>query len=337
MQTLARIILWSLCLALSGTHAADEAAQEPPFEFRPGQTDQFAGAQCVMRISSPAAGLPPVVIWRLSVEQRTLAQGKSVLKPVDNAADDSTFELQTPEIQNGVVLKATLSCRLGDSEPTVDFPLRLRGPNPFHVVQETLKQSGIAVFDPLGATAEALKELEVPVEVVTSLSDTEEAQLVIIGEGVPWDEGLVEEAEKLAQQGKFLLVLRPQAESVWPLPLSAEGVSQFRFNQLADVQRTAGGPVPQTLDVQFWDAEQTTRPGWALRIENEKLLLTPGKGSQVWQMAEYHTVQKGRCVFLGVPVMADWKSSPVPRELLAGIFTSHLTIQAATTAAAEAH
>ena len=337
MQTLARIILWSLCLALSGTHAADEAAQEPPFQFRPGQTDQFAGAKCVMRISSPAAGLPPVVIWRLTVEQRTLAQGKSALQTLENAAEESTFEWQTPEIKNGVVLKATLSCRLGDSEQTIEFPLRLRGPNPFRVVQETLKQSGIAVYDPLETTAHNLKELEVPVEVVTSLPDTEEAQLVIIGEGVLWDEDLVDEAEQLTQQGKFLLVLRPQAESVWPLPLSAEGVSQFRFNQLADVQRAAGGPVPQTLDVQFWDAAKTTRPGWALRIENEKLLLTPGKGSQVWQMAEYHTLNKGRCVFLGVPVMADWKSSPVPRELLAGILTSHLAIQAAMTAGAESH
>lgn len=328
MRTLARLFC---LLVISVTTLPVQAAAEAPFEFRPGQTDQFAGATCILRVSTPAAQKPHRMVWQLTSESRTLAQGNTALQPVKTDASDSTFELKTPETVNGVVLNVTLSCHLEGSGTEVVLPLRLRGPNPLAHFRETLEKNGIALYDPVGKTAEAFQGLEVTVQSVTTLQKVDEAPLVIIGEGVEWNDRLTERADELARQGKLVLVLRPQDESIWPLKLSAENLTQWRFVSLAE-----SGLVPQKLDIQFWGTDANTNAGWELKISRQKLQLVPQIGPQIWQIAESKTVNKGRCLFIGFPLIARWSSSPVPRELLAEILISHLTSLTAA-AAAETH
>ncbi len=328
MRTLAQLFC---LLVIYATTLPAQAEEEVPFEFRPGQTDQFAGATCILRVSTPAVQKPHSIVWQLTSESRTLAQGNTVLQPVENHASDSTFELKTPETVNGVVLNATLRCHLEGSAAEVVLPLRLRGPNPFEHVRETLEKNKIALYDPVGKTAEAFQGLEVTVQSVTTLQKVDEAPLVIIGEGVEWNDRLTERADELARHGKLVLVLRPQDESIWPLKLSAENLSQWKFVSLAE-----SGLVPQKLDIEFWRTEANTRAGWELSISRQKLQLVPQNGPQVWEISEYHTVNKGRCLFIGFPLIARWNSSPVPRELLAEILISHLTPLSAA-AAAETH
>lgn len=325
MRTLVRIIWMAVvCVAVPHGMAADDA----PFEFRPGQTDQFAGATCIVRVSTPAAGKPRNIVWLLTSESRTLAQGNTVLKPVENMAADSTFEFQTPEVVNGVVLDVILSCHLDGSGTDVVLPLRLRGPNPFEHVRETLEKHEIALFDPVGKTAEALRGMEVTVQSVTTLQEVDKAPLVILGEGVEWNDRLAERADELARQGKLMLVLRPHDESAWPLKLSAENLSQWKCVSLAE-----SGLVPQKLDILFWGTDANTKAGWELKISRQKLQLVPQNGPQVWQIAEYQTVNQGRCLFAGFPLIAHWDSSPVPRELLAHVLISRLKSLTAASAA----
>ena len=328
MRTLTGI-LWLLvsCVAAPEVMAAEEA----PFEFRSGQTDQFAGATCILRVSTPAVLKPHRMAWQLTSESRTLAQGNTALQPVENEASDSTFELKTPETVNGVVLNVTLSCHLEGSEAEVVLPLRLRGPNPFEHVRESFEKNKIALYDPVGKTAEAFQGLEVTVQSVTTLQKVDEAPLVIIGEGVEWNDRIAERADELARQGKLVLVLRPQDDSTWPLKLSAENFSQWKCVSLAE-----SGLVPKKLDIEFWGTDADAKAGWELKISRQKLQLVPGIGPQAWEISEYHTVNKGRCLFVGFPLIAQWSSSPVPRELLAEILISHLTPLSAA-AAAEPH
>ena len=327
-------ILFRLAIALvvCGIARCAMAAEEAPFAFRPGQTDQFAGATCTLRVSTPAAGMPLGIHWRLTSERRTLAQGNTLLKPVEKVAAvehearDAVFELQTPEIENGVVLDVALSCYLDGSDQEVVLPLRLRGPNPFAHVRETLEKSEFTLFDPVGKTEEALNGLEVTLPTVSSLQEIDNAPLVIIGEGVEWDEPLIERANELVRQGMFVLVLRPQKESTWPLDLSATGLSQFRLSQLAD-----SGLAPQKLNIEFFGV--ASNAGWGLQLSHDKLQLAPENGPQTWPIAEYHSMNQGRCLFVGFPLIAHWSASPVPRELLAEILTSHLTHLSAAAAA----
>jgi hypothetical protein len=328
MRTLAPLFL---LLGVYLTALPAQAAEEAPFEFRPGQTDQFAGTTCILRVSTPAVQKPHRMVWQLTYESRTLTQGNVALQPVENDVSHSTFEWKTPETANGVVLNATLRCHLEGSATEVVLPLRLRGPNPFEHVRETFEKNKIALFDPVGKTAEAFQGLEVTVQSVTTLQKVDEAPLVIIGEGVEWNDRLTERADELARQGKLVLMLRPQDDSTWPLKLSAENLSQWKSVSLAE-----SGLVPKKLDIEFWGTDANTRSGWGLSISRQKLLMVPQIGPQVWEISEYHTVNKGRCLFIGFPLIARWSSSPVPRELLAEILISHLTPPSAA-AAAEPH
>lgn len=318
-----------LCLLVAcATALTAQAADKVPVEFAAGQTDQFSGATCLLRVSTPGVPAPRNVVWRLSSEGRVLAQGNSALQPVENDASRSTFEILTPETKNGVVLDVALRCHLEGSEAEVSLPLRLRGPNPFEHVRETLEKHEIALWDPVGKTSEALRGQEIAVQLVTSLQDVGEAPLVILGEGIEWNDRLTERADELVRQGKLVLVLRPQEEANWPLKLSAENLSQWRFVSLAE-----SGLAPQKLDIQFWGTDGNTKAGWELKISRQKLQLVPQNGPQVWQIAEYQTVNQGRCLFVGFPLIAHWNSSPVPRELLAEVLISRLKSLTAAAAA----
>ena len=296
--------------------------------FQPGQTDQFAGTMCPLRIARPAGGAGGQIEWRLTAGYRTLAEGHSLLSPVEDRPDTLQFVVQTPEIENGVVLETRLTLATKGIELPAVVPVRLRGKNPFESVRKTLEEFGIALWDPGDTTGRHLARLELPFQELKSLRATNESAVIILGEEASWDRETPALAAEFVKRGKLVIALRPELESTWPLTLSAEGLSRFRCLQLPE-----SGLVPLALDIQSLGKPGDHRPGWGFAVSRESFQLIPESSPQVWDVVESHGLNDGRCLWIGAPLMSQWDRSPVSRELLAHILISRINQLSAAKAA----
>jgi hypothetical protein len=315
---MARLRTISLLLAI-GISIVSRAADADEVLFQSGQTDQFAGAMCPLRIDKPAGKARDQIGWRMTAGNRTLAEGRAPLAAVATRPDALQFVIPTPEVENGVVLEAKLTLAIEGIESPAAVPLRLRGKNPFESVRKTLAKAGIAVWDPAETTGHRLAQLELPFQELKSLGGTNESAVIILGEDALWDRETPSVAGELVKQGKLVIALRPQSESAWPMTLSAEGLSQFRCLHWPE-----SGLAPPTLDIQSLGKSRETRPGWAFTVSRESFQLVPGNSAQVWDLVESHAVSGGHCLWIGAPVMSGWDLSPVSRELLAHILISRI-------------
>lgn len=295
-------------------------------QVKAGQIDQFGDATCTLSLGPKLQQDSPNsnrVDWRIVCANRILAQGKSTLKSTEQCW---SFDFATPMVNPGVVLEATLVFRLEDyqSEST---PLRLRSKDSLTHVRQQLTKAGVAIYDSAGDTIAAFKELAMEPQIVTSFSGLPNDSIVVVGEGVAWDNNLVKAVDDWEKGGKFVIVLRPTASSTWPLRLSGERFKKINFSQLEPSDW-----YPTNLDSSFWPSLDRSA-GWGARVEESNLVLAPEKGSQIWQLVEYQIKENaGGSLFVGVPLIARWRESPVPRELLTHILIKSLqresTVQA---------
>lgn len=311
-----------------GVLLVSSGAEAEEIRFPPGQTDQFAGAMCPLRIDKLAGGARDQIEWRLTSGHRTLADGRVALTPVEAHPDSFQFVIPTPEIENGVVLETKLTLAIEGIESPAAVPLRLRGKNPFESVRKTLGESGIAVWDPAGTTGRRLAELGLPLRELKSLGAAADSVIVILGEEARWAADTPAVAGELVNQGKLVVVLRPQADSAWPLTLSAAGLSQFR-----SLHWPGSGFAPSSLDIHSLGLAGDTRPGWGFAVSRQSFQLIPENSPQVWDLVESQSQNHGRCLWVGAALMSRWELSPVSRELLAHILISRLDqLSAAKTA-----
>ncbi len=292
-----------------------------------GQIDQFGDATCTLSLGPQLQQDSPnsnKVDWRIVCANRILAQGKSTLRSTEQCW---SFDFATPMVNPGVVLEATLIFRLKDSQSESTSPLRLRSKDSLTHVRQQLTKAGVAIYDSAGDTIAAFKELAMEPKIVTSFSGLPNDSIVIVGEGVAWDYNLVKAVDDWEKGGKFVIVLRPTTSSTWPLRLSGDRFKKINFSQLEPSDW-----YPTNLDSNFWPNLDRSA-GWGARVEESKLVLVPEKGSHIWQLVEYQIKENtGGSLFVGVPLIARWRESPVPRELLTHILVNSLqrksTVQA---------
>ncbi|MEZ6088724.1 MAG: hypothetical protein R3C05_12005 [Pirellulaceae bacterium] len=223
-----------------------------------------------------------------------------------------------------MVLDVDLFYHFGDPSLQQQQLLRLRNVDPFVHVQNLLQESGLAVYDPLGNVEAAFEKLSLRPTFVTSLRDVRSESLVLIGEATVWDRRLIASINELAAEGKWVIVLRADTDSKFPMNLSGGG-HRLSFSHLSQSDWS-----PKKLDTAFWPKHHEAAPGLQLFVEKNELFISPQIGPQVWQLAEYHLKEhRGGLLFIGVPVIHRWNASPVPRVLL-----SHALVHARKLASA---
>ncbi|MEZ5944959.1 MAG: hypothetical protein R3C18_26540 [Planctomycetaceae bacterium] len=280
----------------------------------PGQTDQFAEADCLLRIQLPREAKSDRISWSINSAGRTLAKGTSAVTQTSKA-NELEFTIQTPAIKEGITLEVEFT--FTDGEKNYSIPMRLRTGNPFSTLSETIRDRRLVVYDPAGNTLDALTSLEIPHRPLPFLKKIEtDDSILLIGEGVECSAGLMEQLMAIGQSGRRIIVLRPSESSICSLELSAVGNRQLRFAQFDE-----DNWVPEKLDVAGWTVEGNT-PGWLLQADGGKLQMTPGNGPQVWPLVEYQFTEPGECLFVGVPLIANWEATPVPREFLLHLLTA---------------
>lgn len=307
-----------LCLCLLFCVASDCKAQ-----IDTGQVEQFGGATCSLWLVpewKQESLDTDKVEWRITCENRILGYGTSKLQKREQGW---SFEIVTPNINPGVVLDTTLVFRLNDSQTDFKSSLRLRSKDACFHVRRQLTEAGLAIYDPVGQTSAAIKELSLEPRIIASLREIPTESTVIVGEGVEWSEELVKAADNWGKRGKFVITLLPTASSTWPLPLSGE-----RFDKVHFLQLSQSNWYPANLDSSFWtgsDRVADRHNGWGVRIQANKLVMSPEKGPQVWELVEYQLKESdGGSLFVGVPMISRWHESPVPRELLSHVLVKSL-------------
>ncbi|WP_372722566.1 hypothetical protein [Novipirellula sp.] len=296
-------------------------------QLKPGQSDQFAGETCTLTLAPGVATTSKQAHWRLNTANRTLTQGVSELKPAkelqsSNAggAAERSFVIKTPEVKSGVMLEVDLFLHFGDPLSETRHPLRLHSPDCFVNIRQTLRDAGIALYDPAGITEDALKKTGLTPNVAASLKRVDSEAIIVIGESIAWDKRTVKAAEQWASDGKWVIVLRPTDASTWPMQTSAADGVKLAFTSITNSRWR-----PKQLDLDFWSSHAEHARGWELQVSNNQLRMTPAIGPQVWQLAEYQSRENhGGCLFVGVPLISRWNESPVPRELLTHILLQTL-------------
>jgi hypothetical protein len=297
-----------------------------------GQTDQFAGNKCLIRICTETPMDGKRVAWVLSANNRTLATGKSLLRSVakeNEQAHISEFELGTPEVRQGIAVHVQLHLKIEELIQESSFPLRLRHPDPFHDISETLAQRGIVVIDPNQTMAAALQSTSLQVRCVASANQVDDERLVIVAEGSQWNSDLESAATAWMDEGRFVLVLRTMFGRNVQLQNLRRGMSKMEFT---DLNRSRW--ISRDLDVGCWTQSASEQVGWRLLVDSNAMSLAPCEPhpddadnsddyAQVWQFVEFQFQSGGACLFVGLPLIENWNRSPVSRELLKTILQKY--------------
>jgi len=264
--------------------------------------------------------------WQLTTGSRKIAF-REVAVEIERGKP-TTIEVQTalPPVKDGVDLALELRASLfkdGDSMPAAEWKktLWLFPENPFTDRREWLAARRIHLFDPNGATAAALDELEIPYKNVRNLTALAEMSpgLVIVGEGASWasQRNLAPLVLEMAAKGTPVLCLAP-AQGSLPLPLTtADELSeplQVSFRRRDIIQE-----LDQRLDAEAWVAGQPLAArGLAVAMEHGALVGKFVEPEEGWPWLELkYSHPRARLIWCGWPIVRDWDRSPVPRYLYA--------------------
>ncbi len=157
---------------------------------------------------------------------------------------------------------------------------------------------------------------------VNSLKESKQQSIVVLGEGSDWESRHEIDIASLMKAGQWIIILRPREGSPFPLIRNEKEESELTFGKWS-----GSNWFPDRLDREFWSTTEEDSFGFDLCSRPKQILLTASKGPQVWQYATYKAREGGGCLFVGVPIVAHWNRSPVPRELLAHLVTRCIPLQ----------
>lgn len=317
--------IFAIVLALVASSAS---AQEPKFTPAAGQewTNVFASsrANVVYNLQLPN-GFRGQLVWTLADAgaNRVLPKGRGEV-PV--AAGDKTakFALDLPPLNDGVVLKATLTVSLIDAakkEPVAEHAktMWIFSADPFVGRLKVLDDLKITLYDPdpKFATADALKSLKIPFDQVDTAAALAESKgnVIIVGEDVSFvnEPELLKTLLPLAKKGATVICLAPAA-GTFALP----GADSNDGDDLSFKRRTAINEVDSRLDATAWlDCPSPIRATVAIKSVEGSVVgeAVPGSENFPWLQIDYPET-KGRLVICGFGVIAHWQRTPTPRYLL---------------------
>lgn len=163
--------------------------------------------------------------WLLSVNSRTVVRGESPLRVKAGQPATLPITFHTPPVKEGVIVGADLSVSMYDqaaAEPTTfNRPIWIFPRNPWSDRADWLKRLDIALYDPVGKTAEVFERSGIPHREAHNLSSLTAIRegLVVVGEGVSLTQqkALPESLFRLAARGVPVVWLAP-ADGWFALP-----------------------------------------------------------------------------------------------------------------------
>ena len=292
----------------------------------------FAGQKAVFSLiydTGDTSRRPTQLQAHLRVNRRNAARGKAKLKPTQNGMISGNLRIDIPPVKEGVVMPATLEIVIPADEAdnaddiSSERKLYLFHPDPFSSRQVWLKKRKIRLFDPVGKTAECLESANIPHERIHNKARIDDLTdgVLIIGAGVSLHKQrrLLKNALTAAEGGAFVLFLGVE-EGQAKLP----GISGMHSRQPERVV-LRGDDVVKSFDKRFdiltraAASESRPRP-LMVKTENDNIV---GSFSQTddqntkrwsWFMSEHEN--GGRFALSGLPIVENWKTSPVPRYFL---------------------
>jgi len=333
----------SLAIVGAGVAAGDDALEVAPADAR---TNYFAGraADCGTVIRGGAA-VEGSLAWVLAVGSRSLANGAVAVRHPGRGATNAMVTVPVPAGREGVVAEATLTTVLADAAGNrlgmATRPVRIFPADPFFDRRRWLEGLRIAIVDPDGGTEKVLTAAGVPLLLARADADIAalRPQVVIVGEGLAWDEHprLAPDLVGLCGRGTNVLCLAP-ASGAFPLPGAADTVGDGVADRLALRQADVVGDLDGRLDWRDWSARGSTVVSrLAIVADREAVVARAGVTPRGWPWLEARFADResgrpaGTFVVCGLGIVAHWEETPAARYLFATLL-ARLTPPAADTA-----
>ena len=254
------------------------------------------------------------VAWSLSVSGGVVARREQsvTLRPNEPVVVEIGGDL--PAVNEGVVADGQLRVTLLDdhqqSRAEAAHPFYVFGRDPAARRAEWVKGLNLQVYDPDGATAQRLDDLEWPYRLISNLAafETLGYAVLIVGEGYSLRDhrGLMESAVRAAQQGARVVFLAPTAGD-FALAGLAEGPpkpTSIHYDDETFVRtldkRLDVPPVRGTVRL----GGQRTGPEWVVE---------PAGG---WPCVAVRWPNGGTFLLVGFGLLDTWDASPAPRYWL---------------------
>ncbi len=305
---------------------------DSPLSFADNRHCVFAGQEAVFSLvydAGDSSRRPTQLQAHLRVNRRNAARGKANLKPDQNGMMSGKLHIEIPPVKEGVVMPATLEVVIptdkadNANDISSERKLYIFHPDPFSSRQVWLKKRKLRLFDPVGKTAECLESANILHELIHNKARIDDLidGVLIIGAGISLNKqrGLLENARTAAENGAdvmFLGIKEGQtdlpgitgARQGHPERVILRGNDVVKaFNKKLDVLASSADAERRSHDL-IINAERGNILGsfTGERSEDNK--------SWSWFMAEYEN--GGRFAISGLPLVENWKTSPVPRYFL---------------------
>ncbi|MDR0337485.1 MAG: hypothetical protein LBI18_10385 [Planctomycetaceae bacterium] len=228
-----------------------------------------------------------LVACKLKTGHRLLASAKVPSTQTQNGVSIA-WSLHVETLQSGTSIKAELLIE----EQTVRNVLIVSS-DPFENRNEWFTRHPIALYDPKGKTAIAMKNLDFPYRQLNSFADiaSTETETIIVGEGISFEKsrGLAELLYEKAASGCGVLVLAPNGA----IPINFE--SPIFSLQLLENPQTI---FPQT-------SHHRTLEGWILQGQKEGTFLVPHSAQQSKASSSILEAQRESKIVFGNPRLLD--------------------------------
>lgn len=304
------------------------AAEEPTSVLAERQSCAFADRDTVVHVSLPRdKAADQAYYWAYTAaDKRVISRGQLTVEGAN--ARFGIARIHTPTVNPGVVLKTTLSLSNGQSQPVADGQrtLWIFPEDPFDSLRESLKQAGIVLYDPAGATAKGFTDLKVPFEPVYNVAAIAELKpgVLVIGERLALadEAGLADVILSSAQRGWAVVCLAPKSGTV-QLPLQPREESSSAAS-VAFRRSEAITELDKRLDSLTWSADnRLVASTLAIKTEGEQVIGEFSAEAAGWPWADVrYSAEKGRLIYCGFGVVEHWSSGPSPRYFLARLFES---------------
>lgn len=306
-----------LVVSLTRVSIAIEPDATRPAKATVSPLNFFGGSEVDIIVNHPPFAKLARVEWTLSTpENLVVLSGEA---PSADASGRTTVRLAVPSVKPGVVTQWKLSVgnparRPSQWEQTIAaFPR-----DPWENRLERLKQAGLTLYDPVGKTSEVLQASGLKLRVAErwNMLDDSQSRIVLIGEGVHWNEvpGLLDELVRLARVRGVHVIVLPAAGGAWSCSdffAAADSIQWLRQSKVSEQFKL--------LDIRDW-SQGNSPPchGWELKGEGAQAILEASHALHAWPWIDARFSQPdGRLVLCGFPCSSSWNLSPAPRFLLA--------------------
>lgn len=308
---------------------AAPAVAEPAvvLTLREGSTAVFADSEVDLHVGLQPAGTTGKLVWRHTVENRTLSSGEIALDPNERVA----LKLWVPALNEGVAIRTELTLSLvGDiAKPRKQDPLAtftrvlwIVDPDAFAGRKKWLEALKLALYDPVGETAPVFEKSKIPFTKIATLAAVDQLTegILVIGEGVDLTKapGLNDSMFQLVRREIPVICLAPQNGEL-PYPAAeGSGAVAVRFDGDGIVKE-----LDKRLSAAAWscDGATTVQRFVPTTIRGEIGLRLSGQASG-WPWIEAVYPRKTKLILCGYPLIATWQREPAARYLLARILES---------------